>query len=78
MDIKRGGSQASQEAPAAHLTGNVRIDPLSQPGGAQRALGADATFERCTPASAVRELLRVPRRDCALEVRDDAERKDDA
>ncbi len=48
MDIKRGGTQASQEAPPAHFTGNVRIDPLFQPGGAQRAMGAYVTFERCS------------------------------
>ncbi|HUJ57536.1 MAG TPA: cupin domain-containing protein [Kofleriaceae bacterium] len=47
MEIKRGGTQASQKGPAEHFTGNVRIDPLFQPNGPQRALGAYVTFEPC-------------------------------
>ncbi|HTR52019.1 MAG TPA: cupin domain-containing protein [Kofleriaceae bacterium] len=48
MEIKRGGTQASQKGPAEHFTGNVRIDPLFQPNGTQRALGAYVTFEPCS------------------------------
>ena len=45
MDIKRAGSQPSSEGPAEHFTGAVRIDPLFQPEGAARTLGAFVTFE---------------------------------
>ncbi|HEX2690679.1 MAG TPA: cupin domain-containing protein [Kofleriaceae bacterium] len=48
MEIKRSGSQPSQRASVEYFTGNVRIDPLFQPNGTQRALGAYVTFEPCS------------------------------
>lgn len=48
MEIKRGGTQASQRGPTEHFTGCVRIDPLFQPNGVQRAVGAYVTFEPCS------------------------------
>jgi quercetin dioxygenase-like cupin family protein len=48
MEIKRGGTQASQKAPAEHFTGSVRLDPLFQPNGIQRAMGVYVTFEPCS------------------------------
>jgi quercetin dioxygenase-like cupin family protein len=47
MEIKRNGSQASRQGPAAHFTGAVRIDPLFQPNESQRAQGSYVTFEPC-------------------------------
>ncbi len=48
MDIKRSGSQPSQQAPAEHFTGTVRIDPLFQTVEPARAAGAYVTFEPCS------------------------------
>lgn len=48
MEIKRSGTQAALRGPAEHFTGSVRIDPLFQPNGAQRTLGAYVTFEPCS------------------------------
>ena len=45
MDIKRGGSQASNKGPADWFTGTVRIDPLFQAAPPARAVGASVTFE---------------------------------
>jgi quercetin dioxygenase-like cupin family protein len=45
MDIKRSGSQPSQNAPAEYFTGHVRVDPLFQPGEPARASGSSVTFE---------------------------------
>src|SRR5581483_5596920 len=39
MEIKRSGSQPSQEAPAEHFTGTVRIDALFQASPPGRASG---------------------------------------
>jgi quercetin dioxygenase-like cupin family protein len=47
MEIKRNGSQAAQKAPEQHFTGSVRLDPLFQPNGVQRATGSYVTFEPC-------------------------------
>jgi len=47
MDIKRSGSQGSAKGPADYFTGTVRLDPLFQPSGAQRSMGAYVTFEPC-------------------------------
>lgn len=47
MEIKQGGSQASQKTPAEHFTGTVRIDPLFQSAPPARAGGAYVTFEPC-------------------------------
>jgi hypothetical protein len=43
MEIKRNGSQPSQNGPVARFTGAVRIEPLFQPNGIQRAVGAAMT-----------------------------------
>jgi quercetin dioxygenase-like cupin family protein len=45
MEIKRCGTQSSAKGPAETFTGQVRIDPLFQPGEPARALGAYVTFE---------------------------------
>jgi quercetin dioxygenase-like cupin family protein len=45
MEIRRAGSQASSQGPAAWFTGTVRIDPLFQAGDPARAQGASVTFE---------------------------------
>jgi quercetin dioxygenase-like cupin family protein len=45
MDIKRIGSQPSQNGAADHYTGAVRVDPMFQPGEPARASGASITFE---------------------------------
>jgi quercetin dioxygenase-like cupin family protein len=45
MDIKRSGSQPSGTGPAEYFTGNVRIDPLFEPGEPARALSVSVTFE---------------------------------
>lgn len=47
MEIKRSGTRDSQKGPAEHFTGSVRIDPLFEPNGVQRAMGAYVTFEPC-------------------------------
>ena len=47
MEIKRNGSQPSQEAPAEHFTGTVRIDALFQASLPARAGGTYVTFEPC-------------------------------
>src|SRR5579862_6394734 len=48
MDIKRSGTQPSVKAPAEHFTGAVRIDPIIQPSGVQRATAAYVSFEPCS------------------------------
>lgn len=45
MDIKKNGSQPSATAPAAHFTGNVRVEPVFQVGDPARVKGASVTFE---------------------------------
>lgn len=45
MRITRSGTQPSQQGPAEHFTGSVRIDPLFQPDAPARAAGAYVTFE---------------------------------
>ena len=45
MDIKRNGSQPSNQGPADWFTGIVRIDPLFQPNVPARTAGACVTFE---------------------------------
>jgi quercetin dioxygenase-like cupin family protein len=45
MEIKRKGSQASNEGPADWLTGTVRIDPLFEAPEPARVRGASVTFE---------------------------------
>ena len=45
MEIKRAGSQPSNQGPADWFTGAVRIEPLMQPIAPARAAGARVTFE---------------------------------
>jgi len=45
MEIKRKGSQASNEGPADWFTGTVRIDPLFEAPEPARVRGASVTFE---------------------------------
>jgi 4-carboxymuconolactone decarboxylase len=45
ITIARIGTQASQQGPAANFTGSVRVDPLFQPTGANRASGSLVTFD---------------------------------
>ncbi len=45
MDVKRAGSQPSQNGPAEWFTGKVRIDPLFGAEAPSRALGISVTFE---------------------------------
>jgi quercetin dioxygenase-like cupin family protein len=45
MEIKRSGSQPSSKGSGEYFTGTVRIDPLFQPEGPARTLGAFVTFE---------------------------------
>lgn len=45
MEIKRAGTQASQQGSAAWFTGSVRIDPLFSAQETARASGAAVTFE---------------------------------
>jgi quercetin dioxygenase-like cupin family protein len=45
MQIKRAGSQPSNQGPADWFTGTVRIDPLIQPNPPARVAGASVTFE---------------------------------
>ncbi len=47
MNIQRSGAQPSQQAPAEHFTGRVRIDALFQATEPGRAGGASVTFEPC-------------------------------
>ena len=45
MEIKRVGSQPSNQGPADWFTGTVRIDPLFQTTAPARVAGASVTFE---------------------------------
>ena len=45
MEIKRKGSQASNEGPVDWFTGTVRIDPLFEAPPPARVRGASVTFE---------------------------------
>jgi len=45
MEIRRTGSQPSQQGPADWFTGTVRIDPLFQTDPPARVTGAAVTFE---------------------------------
>jgi quercetin dioxygenase-like cupin family protein len=45
VHIQRSGSQPSGKGPAEHFTGEVRLDPLFEPPGPARVLGASVTFE---------------------------------
>ena len=45
MEIKRAGSQPSQQGPAAYFTGQVRIDPLFSPPAPAQVAMALVTFE---------------------------------
>jgi len=45
MDIVRAGSRPSGKGPENWFTGAVRIDPLFNPFDAERAQGAQVTFE---------------------------------
>ena len=45
MDIKRAGSQSSDNGPAEWFTGIVRIDPLFRAPDPARVAGASVTFE---------------------------------
>jgi quercetin dioxygenase-like cupin family protein len=45
MEILRVGSRPSGKAPGSWFTGTVRIDPLFNPFGTERAQGAQVTFE---------------------------------
>jgi quercetin dioxygenase-like cupin family protein len=47
MDIKRNGTQPSNEGPADYFTGSVRVDPLFQAPPPARGFGASVTFEPC-------------------------------
>src|SRR5260221_1513248 len=47
MDIKRNCMQPSNQAPAEHFTGAVRIDALFQSSPPARAGAAYVTFEPC-------------------------------
>jgi quercetin dioxygenase-like cupin family protein len=47
MEIKKGGTQASQKGPAEHFTGTVRLDPLFAQPAPARVSGAYVTFEPC-------------------------------
>jgi quercetin dioxygenase-like cupin family protein len=48
MEIKKGGTQPSQKAPAEHFTGTVRLDPLFAQPAPARTSGAYVTFEPCS------------------------------
>ena len=45
MEIKRAGSQPSDQGPAEWFTGTVRIDTLIQPNEPSKVAGASVTFE---------------------------------
>ena len=45
MEIKRNGSQPSNQGPADWFTGTVRIDPLNQASAPARVACASVTFE---------------------------------
>jgi quercetin dioxygenase-like cupin family protein len=47
MTISRNGARPSQQAPAEHFTGTVRLDPLFQSNPPARVGGAYVTFEPC-------------------------------
>ena len=48
MTVQRIGTQASQQAPAEHFTGTVRVDLLFQAAPPARAGAAYVTFEPCS------------------------------
>ena len=52
MELKRSGSQPSQNGPAEHFTGTVRVDPLFQSSLPARAAGAYVSFEPCARSEA--------------------------
>nr|BBH92315.1 cupin [Thermogemmatispora argillosa] len=45
MEIRRSGSQPSQQGPAEHFTGRVRIDPLFEAQAPGRVRTISVTFE---------------------------------
>ena len=45
VTIARSGTQPSRPGPAENFTGSVRVDPLFQPAGANRAAGSLVTFD---------------------------------
>jgi 4-carboxymuconolactone decarboxylase len=45
ITIARSGTQTSQQGPAANFTGSVRVDPLFQAAGGNRASGSLVTFD---------------------------------
>jgi len=45
MELKRAGSQPSQQGPAEYFTGTVRIDPLNSAPAPARVSCASVTFE---------------------------------
>src|ERR1700751_5955426 len=47
MAISRNGTRPTQQAPAEHFTGIVRLDPLFQSSAPGRVGGAYVTFEPC-------------------------------
>ena len=47
MNISRNGTRPSQDAPAEHFTGKVRLDPLFQASSPARTSAAYVSFEPC-------------------------------
>jgi quercetin dioxygenase-like cupin family protein len=47
VSISRNGTRPTQNAPAEHFTGAVRIEPLFQAAPPGRGAGASVTFEPC-------------------------------
>jgi quercetin dioxygenase-like cupin family protein len=45
MEIRRSGSQPSQQAPEVNFTGNVRVDPILSAPSPARIKAANVTFE---------------------------------
>ena len=45
MELKRNGSQPSQQGPQEYFTGSVRIDPLNQAPEPARVTAVSVTFE---------------------------------
>lgn len=45
MHISRNGSRPSRKGPTDRFTGDVRVDPLFEPGEPARAVGLSVTFE---------------------------------
>lgn len=45
MEIRKSGSQGSNQGPTEYFTGNVRIDPLLEAPAPARVRGASVTFE---------------------------------